>query len=163
MRHGAKTRIGSLSLFGALMILAGIVPSAVYAAEIIIFREVPTHNVLEPLPPGYGNTVAVPTEEAALIKSLVPGPKLLTEGDFGSVVASPPPSGGAGASGLQSDVLGHPVDGTSSGQPLSNLPGSGMGTFSSLGGLGGQISGQVGGSIHNAMQGLSGALGSGSQ
>jgi len=162
MRHGAKIWISSLSLFGALTILAGIVPSAAYAAEIIIFRDVPTHNVLEPLPPGYGSAVAVPTEDKDLILSLVPGPKLLGEGDFGDVVASPPPNGGAGA-GLHTEVLGNPIDGAGSGQPLSNLPGSGMGTFSSLGGLGGQVSGQVGGAIGNAMQGLSGALGAGSQ
>jgi hypothetical protein len=163
MRHGVRLQLGSLSLFGTLAILVGIVPSAANAAEIIIFRDVPTHNVLEPLPPGYGDKVAVPTEERDLILSLVPGPKMLGDGDFGAVVASPPPNGGAGASGLQSEVLGHPIDGAGGSQPLSNLPGSGMGTFSSLGGLGGQISGQVGGSIHNAMQGLGGALGSGSQ
>lgn len=159
MRHGARMRMSSLSLFGALTVLAGIVPSAVFAAEIIIFRDVPTHNVLEPLPPGYGSAVAVPTEDKALILSLVPGPKLLGDGEFGDVVASPPPSGGA--TGLHTDVLGNPIDGAGGSQPLSNLPGSGMGTFSSLGGLGGQVSGQVGSSIGNAMQGLGGALGAG--
>jgi len=158
MRYGANIQISSLILFSALTILVGIVPGAAYAAEIIIFRDVTPHNVLEPLPPGYGEKVAVPTEERDLILSLVPGPKMLGDADFGCVLASPPPSGGS-PSGLQTDVLGHSIDQGNGSQPLSNLPGGGMGSFSSLNGLGGQISGQVGGTINNALQGLSGALG----
>ena len=148
-----------MSLFGALMSLRGSFRARSYAAEIIIFREVPTHNALEPLPPGYGNTVAVPTEEADLILSLVPGPKMLTTEIL--VLCWPLPRRvavrGRRACRPRSSVIRS--IGPSGGQPLSNLPGSGMGSFSSLGGLGGQISGQVGGTIHNAMQGLSGALG----
>lgn len=162
MRHGAWIQMSSLSLFGALALFAAIVPSASYAADIIIFRDVPPHNALEPLPPGYGDVVAVPTEQRDLILSLVPGPKMLDDADFGGVLASPPPNGGSGT-GLQADILGHPIDQANGSQPLSNLPGSGMGSFSSLSGLGGQISGQVGGTIHNAMQGLSGALGTAGQ
>lgn len=165
MRHGARIQISSLSLFCALTVLAGIIPGFASAAEIIIFRDVTPHNVLEPLPDGYGDKVAVPTEEKDLILSLVPGPKMLSDDAFGGVLASPPP-GGANGSGLQTDVLGHPIDQAGGSQPLSNLPGGGMGSFSSisgLGGLGGQISGQVGGTINNALQGLSGGLGTGSQ
>ncbi len=158
MRHGAWIQMSSLRLFGALALSAAIVPSASYAADIIILRDVPPHNALEPLPPGYGDVVAVPTEQRDLILSLVPGPKMLGDGDFGAVLASPPPNGGSGT-GFQSDILGHPIDQANGSQPLSNLPGGGMGSFSSLSGLGGQVSGQVGGTIHNAMQGLSGALG----
>jgi len=153
--------MSSLSLFGALTIVAAIVPGVAFATDIIILRDVPPHNALEPLPPGYGDVVAVPTEERDLILSLVPGPKMLDDGDFGAVLASPPPNGGAGGSGLQTEVLGHPIDQAGGSQPLSNLPGGGMGSFSSLSGLGGQISGQVGGTVNSALQGLNGALGIG--
>ena len=153
--------MSSLGVFGALAIVAGFVPGIAHAADIIIHRDVPAHNVLEqPLPPGYGDAVAIPTEERDLILSLVPGPKMLGDADIGAVIAAPP-SGPTNGTGMQTDVLGHPIDAVNGSQPLSNLPGQGMGSFGSLSGLGGSISGQVGGSISNAMQGLNGALGVG--
>jgi len=141
--------------FGTLLVLAGMVSGPVFAAEIIILRTLPPHNVLEqPLPPNATQVIAAPTERRELILSLVPGEKMLGDGEFGAVLASPPPGGNA--SGLQTEVLGHPID--SSGG-VSDLPGMGMGTFAStLGGLGGQITGQVTGQLNSAMQGLSGAL-----
>lgn len=161
MRHGARIVMSSLNVFGALAIVVGIVPGIAHAADIIIHRDVPAHNVLEqPLPPNCCEFVAIPTEESELIRSLVPGPKMLGDTDMGAIIAAPP-SGPTNGTGMQTDVLGHPIDAVNGSQPLSNLPGQGMGSFGSLSGLGGSISGQVGGAIGNAMQGLNGALGVG--
>jgi hypothetical protein len=148
-----------LGVLGALAGLAGPqFPDAVHAADIVIVRELPTHNVLEqPLPENATIPIAIPTEETDLLLSLVPGPRLLSDGEFGAVVASPPPSGST-PFGAQTDLLSPNVEGAR-GDGLAAIPGSGMGSFSSLSGMGGQISGQVNGAIGSAMQGLNSALG----
>jgi hypothetical protein len=143
---------------GALSVLAAAALSPTYAADIIILRQLPPHNVLEqPMAPNSTTVVAEPVEKSELIQSLVPNQRMLSDREFGDVMASPPP-GGAGA-GLHADVLGHPISGSSN-DPLSSLPGQGMGSFAStLGGLGGEITNQVEGALGGAMRGISGAVG----
>ena len=143
-----------LSMFGALTVLIGMVTTPVLATDIIILREVPASNALQPAL--NGPTVTVPADQKNLIMGLVPGPKLLDDGAFGAILASPPPSVD-GLSTLQTDVVNQTVDGSRN-EPLSNLPSSGMGSFSSIGGLGGQISGQVNGAVGGALQGALGTI-----
>jgi hypothetical protein len=109
---------------------------------------VPTQNAIEPLN-NQGPAIGVPTEDAELVQSLVPGAKL-SDDQFGAVLASPPPDAPVNS---QIEGLTQSIDG-SRGDALSNLPGSGLNSFSSLGGLGGQVSGQVNDAVGHALQGL---------
>ena len=97
-------------------------------------------------------TVTVQVEQSELIQSLLTGHKL-GDKDFGSVLASPPRRN---ASRRRADGGCERARG-SRGDALSNVPNSGMGSFSSLNGLGGEISGQVNNAIRSGLQGLSSA------
>jgi hypothetical protein len=122
------------------------------ATDLIILRDVPYHNAIEKAPPGEPVTVQV--EQSELIQSLLNGSKL-DDDDFSSVLASPP---GGSNSGLPTgnDPV-NAIDGSR--DALSNVPNSGMGSFSSLNGIGGEISGQVNNAVQNGLQGLSSSLG----
>jgi hypothetical protein len=138
------------SFLSALVILTTLGPGLAFAADIIILREIPPHNVLDAWPPG--PAVTVPADQKDLILDLVVGPKQLNDEDFGSVLASPP-AGGVNPLTTQ-DLVQNPIDGSRAGG-LGNLPGSGMGSFSSIGG---QISGQVNSAVSNGLQGLSNSI-----
>jgi hypothetical protein len=147
------TQPRSLSLQGKIAALLAafstlaMVNAPALAADIIIWREVPTRNAIEPAPPG--PYVGVPAERSDLVLSLVPGAKPLGEDEVGAVFGSP----AAGSLQPLNETAVPLMDG-SRGEAVSNLPGLGMGSFSSLGGLGGQISGQVGNAVGHALQGL---------
>jgi hypothetical protein len=134
-----------------LSVLAGLVSSAGSAADIVIQREVPFHNVLEKEPPGYATSV--PASQEGLVLGAVPGAKIIGDDIFGDIVASRP---SAPTEAAQRDAVQNAND-PSRGNAASNLPLAGA--FSSLGGVGGQISGEVGSAVGNGLQGLSGALG----
>ena len=141
-------------LFWGVIAFAGLVSASASATDLIILREVPPHNAIEKSP--VGPAVTVQTEQSELIQSLLNGPKL-SDDDFGAVLASPPDGalpGGVPTAGDAVNVL----DG-SRGDALSNVPNSGMGSFSSLNGLGGEISGQVNNAVQSGLGGLSSALG----
>ena len=129
-----------------LSVLAGLVSSAGSAADIVILREVPFHNVLVNEPPGYATTV--PTSREDLVLGAVPGAKIIGDDIFGDIVASRP---SAQAQSEQLDAVQNAND-PSRGNTASNLPLAGA--FSSLNGLGGQISGEVGSAVSNGLQGL---------
>ena len=143
----------STGLFWGVIALMGVVPGAASATDLIILREVPFHNAIEPTPPN-SPTVTVQTEQGELIRSLLSGPRL-SDDDFGAVLASPPDGSLRGGVPM-ADV--NALDG-SRGDALSNVPNSGMGSFSSLNGLGGEISGQVNNAVQSGLDGLSSALG----
>jgi hypothetical protein len=142
----------TLGLFWGVIALAGLVSATASATDLIILREVPYHNAIEKSPEG--PAVTVQTEQSELIQSLLNGPKL-NDDDYGAVLASPP-GGSLGGGVPTADV--NALDG-SRGDALSNVPNSGMGSFSSLNGIGGQISGQVNNAVQSGLQGLSSALG----
>ena len=115
----------SLSLLAAVIAMTALASGSAFATDLIILREVPPHNAIEPTPPN-SPTVTVQVEQSELIQSLLNGPKL-SDDDFGSVLASPP--GGSLRGGVpMADV--NALDG-SRGDALSNVPNSGMGSFSS--------------------------------
>jgi len=136
-----------------VIVMIALASGSAFATDLIILREVPFHNAIEPTPPN-SPTVTVQTEQSELIQSLLSGPKL-SDDDFGSVLASPPDGSLRGGVPL-ADV--NALDG-SRGDALSNVPNSGMGSFSSLNGLGGEISGQVNNAVQSGLDGLSSALG----
>ena len=140
----------SLSLLAAVIAMTS---GSAFATDLIILRHVPPHNAIEPTPPN-SPTVTVQVEQGELIQSLLSGPKL-SDDDFGSVLASPPDGSLRGGVPM-ADV--NALDG-SRGDALSNVPNSGMGSFSSLNGLGGEISGQVNNAVKSGLDGLSSALG----
>ena len=142
----------SLSLLGAVIAMT-LASGSAFATDLIILRHVPPHNAIEPTPPN-SPTVTVQVEQSELIQSLLNGPKL-SDDDFGSVLASPPDGSLRGGVPM-ADV--NALDG-SRGDALSNVPNSGMGSFSSLNGLGGEISGQVNNAVQSGLDGLSSALG----
>jgi hypothetical protein len=148
-------RLVTSSLFSAVIILTGLASGNVFATDLIILRDVPSHSAVEPIPPG-GGVVSVQVEESDLIVGLLSGPKPLNDDDFGAVVASPP-GGQTGGIPTENDTR-NVIDG-SRGDALSNVPGNGMGSFSSLGGIGAEISGQVNSAVTNGLQGLSSSLG----
>lgn len=154
MSGRSRDRI-AFGLFWAVIALAGLVSATASATDLIILRDVPPHNAIEPIPPDTA-TVTVKVEQGELIQSLLSGPKL-SDDDFGAVLASPP--GGSLGGGLPNagDTV-NSLDG-SRGDALSNVPNSGMGSFSSLNGIGGEISGQVNNAVQSGLQGLSSALG----
>jgi len=142
----------STGLFWGVIALMGVVSGAASATDLIILREVPFHNAIEKAPEG--PAVTVQTEQGELIQSLLNGPRL-SDDDFGAVLASPPDGSLRGGVPMV-DV--NALDG-SRGDALSNVPNSGMGSFSSLNGLGGEISGQVNNAVQSGLDGLSSALG----
>ena len=142
-----------VSLTLAALVFNPLASGRALATDLIILRQVPPHNAIEPIPPN-SPTVTVQVEQGELIQSLLSGPKL-NDDDYGAVVASPPGRGGVAAT--VNDAVGT-IDGTR-GDALSNVPNSGMGSFSSLNGLGGEISGQVNNAVQTGLQGLSSALG----
>ncbi len=151
-----KLRRVSTSLLPAVtLLMAAMASGTALATDLIILRDVPPHNGIEPIPPNT-STVTVQVEQAELIRSLLGGNRL-SEDDFGSVLASPP--GGTLGGGVPNagDAV-NALDG-SRGDPLSNVPNSGMGSFSSLNGIGGEISGQVNDAVQSGLGGLSSALG----
>jgi hypothetical protein len=154
METCSRCRVTS-SLFSAVIILTGLASGSAFATDIIILRDVPPHNAIEPSP--VGGVVAVPVEERDLILGLLARPKQLNDDEFGAVLASPPGGPNNGGIPLEDDTR-NVIDG-SRGDALSNVPGGGMGSFSSLGGIGGEISGQVNSSVANGLQGLSSSLG----
>jgi hypothetical protein len=151
--NGLRCWRASLSLLPAVIVMIALASGSAFATDLIILREVPFHNAIEPTPPN-SPTVTVQTEQSELIQSLLSGPKL-SDDDFGSVLASPPDGSLRGGVPL-ADV--NALDG-SRGDALSNVPNSGMGSFSSLNGLGGEISGQVNNAVQSGLDGLSSALG----
>lgn len=124
-----------------------------FATDLIILRDVPYHNAIEKAP--VGNAVTVQVEQSELIQSLLNGNKL-DDKDFGAVLASPP--GGTLGGSLPTGDAVNVLDG-SRGDALSNVPNGGMGSFSSLNGIGGEISGQVNNAVQSGLQGLSSSLG----
>jgi hypothetical protein len=125
-----------------------------FATDLIILRDVPYHNAIEKAP--VGNAVTVQVEQSELIQSLLNGNKL-DDKDFGSVLASPPGGTLGGGLPMSGDAV-NALDG-SRGDALSNVPNGGMGSFSSLNGIGGEISGQVNNAVQSGLQGLSSSLG----
>jgi hypothetical protein len=157
MLQSARLGTVGVGLFGVLTVVAGMYSGAAFAAEVIILRELPPHNVLEqPVPANGTGVVAVPTEQKDLVLSLVPNSKLLNDGEFGSVLASPPPNSAGQGSGT---YLFGPMfsEGT---RGLSDLPNSGLGSFASGSGLGG-IGGQINDAVGQATQGIGAAINSG--
>jgi hypothetical protein len=144
----------SARLFSAVIAMTAFASSNASATDLIILREVPPHNAIEPIPPN-SPTVTVQVEQADLIRSLLSGPKL-NDDDIGAVLASPPEGTLRGGMPTVDDAV-TALDGSR--DALSNVPNSGMGSFSSLNGLGGEISGQVNGAVQSGLQGLSSALG----
>lgn len=142
----------SLSLFSAVIATAVLPLGSAFATDLIILREVPFHNAIEKAPQGEAVTVQV--EQSELIQSLLTGAKL-DDDDFGSVLASPP--GGRNGGLPNGNDAVNTIDGSH--DALSNVPSGGMGSFSTLNGLGGEISGQVNNAVQSGMQGLSSALG----
>ena len=149
----SKLRRGRIlpSLLPAVIVM--VASSTALATDLIILRDVPPHNAIEKSP--VGEAVTVQVEQSELIQSLLNGPKL-SDDDFGAVLASPP--GGALGGGVPTGDTVNSLDG-SRGDALSNVPNSGMGSFSSLNGIGGQISGQVNNAVQSGLGGLSSALG----
>jgi hypothetical protein len=145
----------SLSLLPAAIVMIVLGSGSAFATDLIILREVPPHNAIEPTPPN-SPTVTVQVEQGELIQSLLSGPKL-SDDDFGSVLASPPGGSLGGGVPTAGDAV-NALDG-SRGDALSNVPNSGMGSFSSLNGIGGEISGQVNNAVQSGLQGLNSALG----
>ena len=150
LRH---CRVSPSLLPAVIAMMTALASSSAFATDLIILRDVPPHNAIEPIPPNT-STVTVQVEQAELIQSLLNGPKL-SDDDFGAVLASPP-GGSLGGGVPTADV--NALDG-SRGDALSNVPNSGMGSFSSLNGIGGEISGQVNNAVQSGLQGLSSALG----
>jgi hypothetical protein len=144
----------SLSLLSAVIVMTALASGGAFATDLIILREVPPHNAIEKSP--LGPAVTVQVEQGELIQSLLNGPKL-DDDDFGAVLASPPGGSLRGGVPLAGDTV-NALDG-SRGDALSNVPNSGMGSFSSLNGLGGEISGQVNNAVQSGLDGLSSALG----
>lgn len=145
----------SLSLLPAVMVVTALASGSASATDLIILRDVPPHNAIEPIPPNT-STVTVQVEQSELIQSLLGGAKL-SDDDFGSVLASPPGGTLGGGVPTAGDAV-NALDG-SRGDALSNVPNSGMGSFSSLNGIGGEISGQVNNAVQSGLNGLSSALG----
>lgn len=143
----------SLSLFAAVIVTTMLASGSAFATDLIILRQIPPHNAIEPTPPN-SPTVSVQVERGDLVQSLLSGPKM-SDDDYGAVVASPPGRGGVAMT--TNDAVGT-IDGTR-GDALSNVPNGGMGSFSSLNGIGGEISGQVNNAVQNGLQGLSSAVG----
>lgn len=141
------------SLLPAMIVMMA--SSNALATDLIILRDVPPHNAIEPIPPNT-TTVTVQVEQGELIQSLLNGPKL-SDDDFGAVLASPPDGALRGGVPSADDTV-NSLDG-SRGDALSNVPNSGMGSFSSLNGIGGEISGQVNNAVQSGLGGLSSALG----
>lgn len=131
-----------------ISVLAGLVSSAGNTADLVIQREIPLYNVLEKRPSGFVETV--PTSREDLVLGAVPGAKIVGDEVFGDIIASRP-SGLAPSA--QSEALQNALD-PSRGNAASNL--ALTGSFSSLGGLGGQISGEVGSTVGSGLQGLGG-------
>ena len=152
MMSGLLCWRASSSLLPAVIGIIALATGSAFAADLIILRQVPFHNAIEPTPPN-SPTITVQTEQSELIQSLLNGPKL-SDDDFGSVLASPPDGSLPGGVPL-ADV--NALDGSR--DALSNVPNSGMGSFSSLNGLGGEISGQVNNAVQSGLNGLSSALG----
>ena len=136
-----------------LIVLAVVSSTSALAADIIIYREVPEHNVLDTtVPPG--PTQSVPASREDIVLGLVPGARL-NDDAVAAVVA--PSQAGPGGPSLHSGTIQEASD-AARGDALSNLPGSGMGSFSSLGGLGGRISDEVGSAIGNGLNALSNTM-----
>jgi len=144
----------STSLLSAVIVLTGLASGSAFATDLIILRDVPPHSAVEPTP--LGAAVSVQVEQSDLIHQLLSGPKPLGDDEFGAVLASPP-QGRIGGMTIEGDTQ-NAIDG-SRGDALSNVPGGGMGSFSSLNGIGGEISGQVNSAVTTGLQGLSSALG----
>jgi hypothetical protein len=144
----------SVELLSAVLVMSAFASTDVSATDLIIYREVPPHSAVEPIPPN-SPTVTVQVEQGALIQSLLSGPKL-NDDDIGAVLASPPEGTLRGGVPAVDDAV-NVLDGSR--DALSNVPNGGMGSFSSLSGLGGEISGQVNGAIQSGLQGMSSALG----
>ena len=144
-----------LSLLPAVIVTTVLASGSAFATDLIILREVPPHNAIEPIPPN-SPTVTVQVEQSELIQSLLNGNKL-NDDDFGAVLASPPGGSLGGGLPTSGDAV-NALDG-SRGDALSNVPNSGMGSFSSLNGIGGEISGQVNNAVQSGLQGLSSSLG----
>jgi len=149
--HGGRR---SVWLFSAVLAMTAFASTGASATDVIIYREVPPHNAIEPIPPN-SPTVRVQVEQAELIKSLLSGSKL-NDDDIGGVLASSPGGTLRGAVPTVDDAVST-LDGSR--DALSNVPNSGMGSFSSLNGLGAEISGQVNGAIQSGLQGMNSALG----
>jgi hypothetical protein len=143
-----------LSLLPAVILGTVLASESASATDLIILREVPPHNAIEPIPPN-SPTVTVQVEQGDLIQSLLSGPRL-DDDDIGAVLASPPGGTLRGGMPAVNDAV-NVLDGSR--DALSNVPNSGMGSFSSLNGLGGEISGQVNGAVQSGLQGLNSALG----
>ena len=150
---GLRCWRASLSLLPAVIVIIALASGSAFATDLIILRQVPFHNAIEPIPPN-SPTITVQTEQSELIQSLLSGPKL-SDDDFGSVLASPPDGSLRGGVPM-ADV--NALDGSRN-DALSNVPNSGMGSFSSLNGIGGEISGQVNNAVQSGLDGLSSALG----
>lgn len=149
-----RRRRVSSSLLPAVILMTVVGSGGAFATDLIILRDVPYHNAIEKAP--VGNAVTVQVEQSELIQSLLNGNKL-DDKDFGSVLASPPGGTLGGGVPMSSDAV-NALDG-SRGDALSNVPNGGMGSFSSLNGIGGEISGQVNSAVQSGLQGLSSSLG----
>ena len=149
--EGVVLTVGGLRLFISalgLSLCAALSPGMAFAAGIVVFREVPTQNVLDQAPPG--PALVVPVDQKDLIQ------KLTNDDEFGSVLASPP---GGGTNPSTQETIVNSIDGSRA-DALATLAGSGLGSFSSLGG---RISDQVTGGITAGLHGLSNAIDAGVQ
>ena len=144
----------SVGLLSAVLVMIACNSTNAFATDLIIYREVPPHNAIEPIPPN-SPTVRVQVEQGELIRSLLSGSKL-NDDDIGGVLASPPDGTLRGGVPAVDDAV-TVLDGSR--DALSSVPNSGMGSFSSLNGLGSEISGQVNGAVQSGLQGMSSALG----
>jgi hypothetical protein len=143
-------------LSGVLVVAAACVmplaPAAAQDGEIVIFRDVPTRSAVLPAPPG--EATAIDTSPDDTVRANVPRATLLNDDQVGGVIASTPET--IGSSQFDPQLL--TANGSASSEATAGVVAQGMGSFSSLGG---QISGEVIGSVGSAMKAMNGALGVG--
>ena len=94
----------SVRLLSAVLAATAFASTGASATDLIIYREVPPHNAIEPIPPN-SPTVTVQVEQAELIKSLLTGSKL-NDDDIGGVLASSPGGTLRGALPAVDDAVG---------------------------------------------------------
>jgi hypothetical protein len=146
------TRLSAILVVAAACVMPLAPAAAAEDGEIVIFRDVPTRNAVLPAPPG--QATAIDTSPDDIVRSNVPNATLLSDDQVGDVIASTPETIG----GSQFDPQLLTTNGGASSDATSGVVAQGMTSFSSLGG---QISGEVIGTVGTAMKAMNSALGVG--
>ena len=139
-----------LHALAVLLATSAFVPQGSLAAEsdIIVTREVPSRNAVEPAPPGPANTVR--SEHSDLVIAGTSNMKLLDESSVGAVFATPMQTNPTSA--LQVDPALAAID-TPRGDMSPITP-----SYSSMSGLGSALTRDVGGAIGKGMGALNSAI-----